>query len=473
MKRAVTAPFSIDLDVQKALALKNDGKTVDIIENQFNYSQTQIDTAINDYAQIYASTYGVNIDIVKMAILNKYGSTYTNEDNINSNIYLDKILNQNALSSANTLGHEVAHVRQNQGETYLRDTTQLQEEYANIFGNYSASGLDFSSYVYNNVQLNSNPILNKIVVTNQDLNTLKANTSLYLQDASKLNSGEGRIDDRQLSIEEKALLFTQNANDLKEALAQNSSNLSLENINYLYELTQNAMIDEYGQKKLDEVLKKAENQNIKDEVLFVINEIKQQIQEDAKNNYYVDLQTGKLVRMMDVNNYEDTQYQPSSLGEQNTNVFNSAALTTAGLVPSPIVSGVAWGVDTVRNISNETHDDTFSAAQNTYIPALLGLPTNKVIYQKLGAGLSYYNLVQSINTFNTNAKILEIQRDSANSDEIVNISNDLPSYENNNIKDIKIFNRNNIIKPRPIWTIENSGLNLNLIKVGDIKYESK
>ncbi len=81
--------------------------------------------------------------------------------------------------------------------------------------------------------------------------------------------------------------------------------------------------------------------------------------------------------------------------------------------------------------------------------------------------------MQSINTFNTNAKILEIQRDSANSNEIVNISNDLPSYENNNIKDIKIFNRNNIIKPRPIWTIENSGLNLNLIKIGDIKYESK
>ncbi|MDZ7817747.1 MAG: hypothetical protein U5K55_03600 [Aliarcobacter sp.] len=145
-----------DLDIQKALSLKNDGKTVDIIENQSNYSQTQIDKAINDYAQIYATTYGVNIDIVKMAILNKYGTTYTNEDNTSSNVYLDKILNQNALQIANTMGHEVAHVRQNQGQTYLRETTQLQEEYSNIFGNYSSSGLDFSSYVYNNVQLNSN-----------------------------------------------------------------------------------------------------------------------------------------------------------------------------------------------------------------------------------------------------------------------------------------------------------------------------
>jgi len=46
----------------------------------------------------------------------KYGSTYTNKDNTNSNIYLDKGNNQNALDTANTLGHEVAHVRQNQGQ---------------------------------------------------------------------------------------------------------------------------------------------------------------------------------------------------------------------------------------------------------------------------------------------------------------------------------------------------------------------
>ncbi len=213
-----------DLDVQKALALKDNGQTINILENQQNYSQEQIDNAVNDYAQIYADIYGINIETAKVALLGKYGSTYTNADSTSSNIYLDKILNQNALSSANTLGHEVAHVRQNQGETYLRDTTQLQEEYANIFGNYSASGLDFSSYVYNNVQLNSNPILNKIVVTNQDLNTLKANTSLYLQDASKVNSGEGRIDDESYwtlqDMDRTKDLQSDNAKDRIKALIE-------------------------------------------------------------------------------------------------------------------------------------------------------------------------------------------------------------------------------------------------------------
>ncbi|MFW3344565.1 hypothetical protein, partial [Aliarcobacter butzleri] len=182
-----------DLDVQKALALNDKGQTINILENQQNYSQEQIDKALNDYAQIYASVYGINIENAKMAVLNgKYGSTYTNKDNTNSNIYLDKGNNQNALNTANTLGHEVAHVRQNQRQTYLRDTLQLQEEYANLFGNYSSSGLDFSSYVYNNVKLDSNKInsLNSI----NDLYALYQNSVAYKKDVAKVNSGDGRID---------------------------------------------------------------------------------------------------------------------------------------------------------------------------------------------------------------------------------------------------------------------------------------
>ncbi|MFX4217946.1 hemagglutinin repeat-containing protein [Aliarcobacter butzleri] len=183
-----------DLDVQKALALNDKGQTINILENQQNYSQEQIDKALNDYAQIYASVYGINIENAKIAVLNgKYGSTYTNKDNTNSNIYLDKGNNQNALDTANTLGHEVAHVRQNQGQTYLRDTLQLQEEYANLFGNYSSSGLDFSSYVYNNVKLDSNKInsLNSI----NDLYALYQNSVAYKKDVAKVNSGDGKIDD--------------------------------------------------------------------------------------------------------------------------------------------------------------------------------------------------------------------------------------------------------------------------------------
>jgi hypothetical protein len=59
--------------------------------------------------------------------------------------------------------------------------------------------------------------------------------------------------------------------------------------------------------------------------------------------------------------------------------------------------------------------------------------------------------VQSINTFNTNVKILQIQRDTTNNSDIVNIYNNLPSYESNNIKDIKIYNQDNKIYIPPVW----------------------
>gem|GEM_PF-2104571 len=188
-----------DLDVQKALALNNKGKTIDILENQENYSQEEIDSAINDYAQMYANIYQVNIEDTKMTILkdkheDKFGSTYTNADNTSSNIYLDKDLNQNALKSASTMGHEVAHVRQNQGQTYLRENKDLQEKYSDLFEKYSSSGLEFSSYTYNNIKLDNNKT--NTLNSTQDLNKLYQNSVVYKKDKNSANIGIGRMDDK-------------------------------------------------------------------------------------------------------------------------------------------------------------------------------------------------------------------------------------------------------------------------------------
>ena len=425
------------LDIQKALSLKNDGKTVDIIENQSNYSQTQIDKAINDYAQIYATTYGVNIDIVKMAILNKYGTTYTNEDNTSSNVYLDKILNQNALQIANTMGHEVAHVRQNQGQTYLRETTQLQEEYSNIFGNYSSSGLDFSSYVYNNVQLNSNPTSN-LKLTNQDVNTLKTNTSLYLQDLNKANSGDGRIDDRKLSIEEKALLFTQNANDLKEALAQ-TSNLSRKDIDNIFEMTQKTMVNKMDDYMLNLQLKTTYKDKA-DEINFVINEAKQYFIEESKGQTYLDKNDLTLKPMMDINNFNDSTYAPSSNSEIVKSTVGSVVRTGLGLVPNPYIAIPAWVLDTSINYEGNGFD-----VQNTIAPAGLGNPLAPPILQKTGAGISIFNTIQSVDNYTNNIENLEMQRDNTNSQELQNIYNNTNPIEIKKIKTPQL----NLIKVNP------------------------
>ncbi|QOG12449.1 hypothetical protein [Arcobacter sp. FWKO B] len=258
------------------------------------------------------------------------------------------------------------------------------------------------------------------------------------------------IYNRQLHKDEIALQKTKNALKLKEVLAEISPNLSRENVNYLYEQTQKAMVDENGQKILDRIVEKARIQGMEQEVLTVINEAKQQILSDAKGNVYVDLQ-GKptLVPMMDTNNYYDPRYYPSSTVQQNLNIFTSATLTTAGLVPNPIVSGTAWGVDTVRNIYNEPHDDVYDAAKNTYLPSALGFPANKSYIQKAGAGLSYYNLVESISNYNNQRKVLEWQKDQTNNQELVNIYSN-PSQFTENI-DKNIYNKANTISIKPTW----------------------
>jgi hypothetical protein len=430
-----------DLDVQKALALKNDGKTVDIIENQSNYSQTQIDTAINDYAQIYASTYGVNIDIVKMAILNKYGSTYTNEDNINSNICLDKILNQNALTVSNTLGHEVAHVRQNQNQTYLRETTDLQEEYSDIFGKYSSSGLEFSSNTYNNVQL-SKIRTNNLNLTSQDVNTLKTNTNLYLQDVSKVNSGYGRIDDRQLSIEEKALQFKQNANDLKEALAQ-TSNLSKKDIDNIFEMTQKAMVNKMDDYMLNLQLKTTYKDKA-DEINFVINEAKQYFIEESKGQTYLDKNDLTLKAMMDINNFNDSTYNPSSNSKIVKSTVGSVIRTGVGLVPNPYIAIPAWVLDTSININNNDFSNLSESVQNLS-PSIVGNPWANQNFQNIGAVLSIFNTMQSLDNYENKIDILKEKRDTTNSQELQNI------YNNSNPIQIKKIEtpQLNLIKVNP------------------------
>jgi len=194
-----------DLDVQKALSLKDNGKLIEILDdkNRDKYTQKQRDNALNEYAQIYANTYDVTIESAKLAVSTKMGSTYTNQQNTSSKISIDNTKNSGALDTADTMGHEVAHVRQNQGQTRLRETKRLQEEYSDTFGEYSADGMEFSSSTYNSLNLNTDKASNPIrAINNKDLKVLSNNTSAYLKDKGKANSGNGRMDDRRLTQQE-------------------------------------------------------------------------------------------------------------------------------------------------------------------------------------------------------------------------------------------------------------------------------
>lgn len=182
-----------DLDVQKNLALSDGGKSVDILENKQNYSVEEYDQALDQYAKAYASVYGVTIESAKAVATEKFrGMTYSNSADgkaTNSRVSIDYNNNGGATDVAETMGHEVAHVRIDQGQTRYREGA-LAEEYADTFGEYSSDGMEFSAGSYTNVQLNK-PKAPTVNLSHDDKNRLVKNTNELIDDVEKANNGDG------------------------------------------------------------------------------------------------------------------------------------------------------------------------------------------------------------------------------------------------------------------------------------------
>jgi len=369
---------------------------------------------------------------------------YINEKNIkNGNEGLVEVAGTEMQRS---IDYQKNTLTNNESKEFRDSRAKFSQNVGNNIKNYTNFALDFTNQGTMSTTTNINT-QNQVTTTpsvfNQS-NTVARNNNEF----KELDKEQG--DNRALASEEKILLFTQGAKDLKDVIASESKHLSKENINYIYEQTQKALVDTQEEKVLNQLLQKAEKQGIKDEVEFVIDESKQQILSDAKNNVYLDKQgdSPQLIKMMNENNKNNPRYYPSSDVKHNKEVFNSSARTTAGLIPNPLISAGVWAVDTVININNEKHNNVYEAGKNTYLPALMGNPLSKPIVQKAGAVLSYKNLVDSIETYNTKTKIKEFQRDINNKKEIVDLTNNMP-------KDLKkeknIFNQDNKVLIKPTW----------------------
>ncbi len=168
-----------DLDVQKQMALLDNGKYITILQGE-DASPQQKQEAIEQYAQIYAKTYNINIEQAKVIATSKLikGATH-NQSLTNNNIYINDETQRNATDYANTMGHEVTHARVNQGITRDRESEILNEEYAKVMGSYSADGMEFT----NNNYTNNTPI-KQITITNthkgnKDSTLLQTNTKAF------------------------------------------------------------------------------------------------------------------------------------------------------------------------------------------------------------------------------------------------------------------------------------------------------
>lgn len=134
-----------DFDVQKLMATRNDGIAAKVLNNLEVATVEQKEMALGMYAQAYAEVYGININDAKIIAANEIirGAHYAS-DTENSTVYINDNAQGNGLNYADTLGHEVTHAQVSQGAIRDRGDHELNDQYANIRGDYSKENYGFS-----------------------------------------------------------------------------------------------------------------------------------------------------------------------------------------------------------------------------------------------------------------------------------------------------------------------------------------
>ena len=226
---------------------------------------------------------------------------------------------------------------------------------------------------------------------------------------AKADSGDGRIDYRQLSKEEKALNYTKNAEDLKQALADTHQNLSKQVVDNIFESTQKGMVNSMDNYMMN-LQVNTTYKNQKEDIEFVSQEAKLYFSEAAKDKVYTDRNTLTNRPMMDTNNYKDSTYNPASNSKIVKDTTTSLVRTGLGLVANPVIATTAWFTDTVINADNTNSNDIYY----DMAPSALGNPALPEKIQKTGAGLSIINTVKSVFDYSETVDKLEQERDKIN-----------------------------------------------------------
>ena len=104
--------------------------------------------------------------------------------------------------------------------------------------------------------------------------------------------------------------------------------------------------------------------------------------------------------------------------------------TGLGLVPNPYIAIPTWAIDTAININNNDFSNTSNSVQNLS-PNLVGNPWANQNLQKIGAGVTIFNTIQSVDNYGKQINTLEQKRDETNTKELQNI------YNNSNPIEIK------------------------------------
>ena len=263
--------------------------------------------------------------------------------------------------------------------------------------------------------------------------------------SNNLDVVSGGVEYRQLAKKEVALNYTQDAEQLKQVLADRYPELSKEDVDNIFENTQKGMVNKQDKYIMDLQTNTTYKDN-KDDIEFVSQEAKLYFTEASEGQVYTDRNTLENRPMMDANNYNDSTYNPSSNKQIVKDTTGALVRTGLGLSTNPTIAVGAWVVDSGINIGSTDKNDPVDIVQ-TNSSSILGNPFATDSSKNVGAGMSIYNAVESVYNYNENVNKLETQRDAINSQELQSIYNNSSNTKNkvntqssNEISFIKIEN---------------------------------
>ncbi|MCP4768214.1 MAG: filamentous hemagglutinin N-terminal domain-containing protein, partial [Gammaproteobacteria bacterium] len=201
-----------DLDVQKLLATRDEGLNAHILNSLETATPTEKQQALDAFARAYADVYEISIESANLIAIDRFfaGSHYATESS-SSQIFVNDMLQSNALDYAKTLGHEVTHAQISQ-ETIRDRGDELNEAYSDLRGEYSAGNYEFS-FSTNNLGGVQTGDTNLHV--DRDTSKIIQNNNQAFQEADQNN-----LEFRQLhSIEAKLIAVTANAFAIQQEIS--------------------------------------------------------------------------------------------------------------------------------------------------------------------------------------------------------------------------------------------------------------
>ena len=178
-----------ELDVQEAMARKDGGIHAQAF-NDPKATPEQKQEALNTYAETYADIFDIDIEaarIIAVDTINQQGQTvaglHYNQDG-SSVILINDNAQDNGLTYANTIGHEVTHAQILQGGTRDRNadnpSTDLNESYSLLRGDYAEElyGFSFSKNDLGNL----NTSTSNQHMGNTDSEVIRSNHQQVVQD---------------------------------------------------------------------------------------------------------------------------------------------------------------------------------------------------------------------------------------------------------------------------------------------------